>query len=133
MIRRPPGSTRTDTLVPYTTLFRSKGALVLRDLDLLAPMAQRGLASVYLSVTTLDNRLSAKMEPRAAAPHTRIKTIRALDEAGVPVGGLVAPVIPMINDSELEAILEAARAAGAEAAGHELTRLPNERGRAQVG
>src|SRR3546814_7551896 len=81
----------------------TKGALVLRDLDLLAPMAQRGLASVYLSVTTLDNRLSAKMEPRAAAPHTRIKTIRALAEAGVPVGVLVAPVIPMITDRDLEA------------------------------
>ena len=104
----------------------TKSALVLRDLDLLAPMAERGLASVYLSVTTLDNRLAAKMEPRAAAPHTRIKTIRALAEAGVPVGVLVAPVIPMVTDHELEAILEAARAAGARSAGHVLLRLPHE-------
>lgn len=104
----------------------TKGALVLRDLDLLAPMAERGLASVYLSVTTLDNRLSARMEPRAAAPHTRIRTIRALAEAGVPVGVLVAPVIPMITDRDLEAILEAAREAGARSAGHVLLRLPHE-------
>src|SRR3546814_15130573 len=89
-------------------------------------MGQRALASWYLSVTTLDNRLSGKMEPRAAAPHTRIKTIRALADAGVPVGVLVAPVIPMITDRDLEAILEAAREAGAQSAGHVLPRLPHE-------
>jgi DNA repair photolyase len=104
----------------------TKSALVLRDLDLLAPMAERGLASVYLSVTTLDNRLAAKMEPRASAPHTRLKAIRALSDAGVPTGVLVAPVIPMITDRELEAILEAARDAGAQSAGHVLLRLPHE-------
>ena len=104
----------------------TKSALVLRDLDLLAPMAAQGLAQVHLSVTTLDNRLSARMEPRAAAPHTRIRTIAALHEAGVPVGVLVAPVIPMITDHELEAILEAARAAGAASAGYVLLRLPHE-------
>jgi DNA repair photolyase len=104
----------------------TKNALVLRDLDLLAPMAERGLVSVHLSVTTLDNRLAAKMEPRASAPHSRLKAIRALSEAGVPTGVLVAPVIPMITDRELEAILEAAREAGAQSAGHVLLRLPHE-------
>jgi DNA repair photolyase len=104
----------------------TKSALVLRDLDLLAPMAERHLVSVHLSVTTLDNRLAARMEPRASAPHTRLKAIRALADAGVPVGVLVAPVIPMVNDRELEAILEAAREAGAGSAGHVLLRLPHE-------
>jgi DNA repair photolyase len=104
----------------------TKSALVLRDLDLLAPMAAQGLASVFVSVTTLDNPLSAKLEPRAAAPHTRLKTIRALHEAGVPVGVLVAPVIPMVTDHDLEAILEAAREAGAASAGYVLLRLPHE-------
>ncbi|WP_111264914.1 PA0069 family radical SAM protein [Marilutibacter maris] len=106
--------------------FVTKGAAILRDLDLLAAMASERLVTVYVSVTTLDNRLSARMEPRAAAPHTRLKAIRALAEAGVPVGVLVAPVIPMINDRELEAILEAAHAAGARSAGHVLLRLPHE-------
>ncbi len=104
----------------------TKSALVLRDLDLLSSMAQQGLVSVHLSVTTLDNRLSAKLEPRAAAPHTRLKTIRALREAGVPVGVLVAPVIPTITDHETERILEAVREAGAQAAGYVLLRLPHE-------
>jgi DNA repair photolyase len=104
----------------------TKSALILRDLDLLAPMAKQGLAQVHLSVTTLDNRLSSRMEPRAAAPHTRVKTIAALHGAGVPVGVLVAPVIPMITDHELEAILEAAREAGAASAGYVLLRLPHE-------
>lgn len=104
----------------------TKSALVLRDLDLLAPMAARGLVTVYLSVTTLDNRLSAKLEPRAAAPHTRLKTIRALADAGVPTGVMVAPVIPTITDGDLEAILTACREAGARAAGYVLLRLPHE-------
>ena len=104
----------------------TKSALVLRDLDLLAPMAARGLASVHVSTTTLDNALSAKLEPRAAAPHTRLKTIRALSEAGVPTGVLVAPVIPMVTDQYLERILEAAHAAGARSAGYVLLRLPHE-------
>ena len=104
----------------------TKSALVTRDLDLLAPMAARNLVQVHLSVTTLDNRLSARLEPRAAAPHTRLKTIRALHEAGVPVGVLVAPVIPMITDKDLEQILEAAREAGAASAGYVLLRLPHE-------
>ena len=91
----------------------TKSALVVRDLDLLAGMARRNLVEVHLSVTSLDNRLSAKLEPRAAAPHARLRTLRALHEAGVPTGVLVAPVIPMITDMDLERILEACRDAGA--------------------
>jgi len=104
----------------------TKSALVVRDLDLLAPLAEQRLVTVYFSVTTLDNRLSARMEPRASAPHARLRAMRRLADAGVPVGVLVAPVIPMINDRELEAILEAAREAGARAAGYVLLRLPHE-------
>ena len=104
----------------------TKGALVTRDLDLLAPMAEQQLVSVYLSITTLDNRLSARMEPRAAAPHTRLATVRKLADAGVPVGVLVAPVVPAITDSELEAILEAAKEHGARSASYVLLRLPHE-------
>ena len=104
----------------------TKSALIARDLDLLAPMAAQGLVSTMLSVTTLDNRLSSQLEPRAAAPHTRIKTIAALHEAGVPVGVMVAPVIPMVSDRHLEHILEAAHEAGARAAGYVLLRLPHE-------
>jgi len=106
--------------------FVTKSALITRDIDLLAPMAAQNLVSVHVSVTTLDNGLSAKLEPRAAAPHTRLKTIRALHEAGIPVGVLVAPVIPMISDRHLEHILEAAREAGARDAGYVLLRLPHE-------
>jgi DNA repair photolyase len=104
----------------------TKGALILRDLDLLSAMARDGLAEVHLSVTTLDNKLSSRLEPRAAAPHTRLKAIAALHEAGVPVGVLVAPVIPMITDHMLEDILAAAREAGAGSAGYVLMRLPHE-------
>ncbi|MES2859723.1 MAG: PA0069 family radical SAM protein [Pseudomonadota bacterium] len=104
----------------------TKGSLLLRDLDLLAELASVGLVNVFVSVTTLDNGLSSKLEPRAAAPHMRLKMIAALREAGVPVGVLVAPVIPMITDEHLEHILEAAHAAGAQAAGYVLLRLPHE-------
>ena len=104
----------------------TKGALITRDLDLLADMARDGLVHVHLSITTLDNRLSAKLEPRAAAPHTRLKAVRELHDAGVPVGVLVAPVIPMLTDHMLEDILAAAREAGAGAAGYVLMRLPHE-------
>ncbi len=104
----------------------TKNALVARDLDLLAPLAAQRLVSVYFSVTTLDNRLAAKMEPRAAAPHARLRAMRALADAGVPVGVMAAPVIPMVNDHDLEAILEAAHDAGARAAGYVLLRLPHE-------
>ncbi len=104
----------------------TKSAMITRDLDLLAELARHRLVDVRISVTTLDNRLSAKLEPRAAAPHTRLANIRALREAGVPVGVLVAPVIPMITDRELEDILAASHEAGAGAAGYVLLRLPHE-------
>jgi DNA repair photolyase len=104
----------------------TKSALIQRDIDLLAPMAQQGLVTVYVSITSLDNALSSKLEPRAAAPHTRLKTVQALHEAGIPVGTMVAPIIPMITDREIEHILEAAYAYGARAAGYVLLRLPHE-------
>ncbi|WP_363799700.1 PA0069 family radical SAM protein [Lysobacter firmicutimachus] len=109
---------------PFSLL--TKNASVVRDIEVLASMAQRRLVSVYFSVTTLDNQLSARMEPRASAPHARLKAMRVLAEAGVPVGVMVAPVIPTINDGEIERILEAAHAAGARAAGYVLLRLPHE-------
>ncbi len=104
----------------------TKGSAIMRDLDLLAELARHGLVNVFVSVTSLDNRLSSKLEPRAAAPHTRLKMIAALHDAGVPAGVLVAPVIPMITDQDLERILEAARDAGACSAGYVLLRLPHE-------
>jgi DNA repair photolyase len=106
--------------------FVTKSALITRDLDLLAPMAREGLVSVHFSITTLDNRLAAAMEPRATAPHGKLRAMRTLADAGVPVGVMVAPVIPMISDHELEHILEAARAHGACNAGYVLLRLPHE-------
>ncbi len=109
---------------PFTLL--TKNALIERDLDLLAPLAREGLVSVALSVTTLDNRLSARMEPRASAPHARLRAIRSLSEAGVPTGVMFAPVIPALNDHEMEAVLAAAREAGATRAGYVLLRLPHE-------
>jgi DNA repair photolyase len=104
----------------------TKSALVARDIDILAPMAAKGLAKVAISVTTLDRGLSRKLEPRAAAPEKRLETIRQLARAGIPVSVLVAPVIPAINDHEIEAILKAAREAGASEAGYVLLRLPLE-------
>ncbi|GAB3044559.1 PA0069 family radical SAM protein [Stenotrophomonas tumulicola] len=104
----------------------TKNAMVERDLDLLVPLAQQDLVSVHFSVTTLDPHLSAKLEPRAAAPHARLRAMKRLRDAGVPVGVMVAPVIPWINDSELEAVMEAARDAGANSAGYVLLRLPLE-------
>ena len=109
---------------PFTLL--TKNALVERDLDLLEPLARRNLVSVALSVTTLDNRLSAKLEPRASAPHRRLQAIRRLSEAGIPTGVMFAPVIPAVNDAEMEAVLAAAREAGAGTAGMVLLRLPHE-------
>jgi len=104
----------------------TKSAAVVRDLDLLAPMAAQDLALVCLSVTTLDPSLARTLEPRAAAPHRRLEAIRALSRAGVPTGVMVAPVIPALNDHEMERILEAAAAAGAGQAGYVLLRLPHE-------
>jgi len=104
----------------------TKSALVARDLDLLAPMAEKGLASVAVSVTTLDADLAMKMEPRAARPERRLETIRILAAAGLPVTVMAAPIIPALNDHELEAILIRARQAGAVHAGYILLRLPLE-------
>ncbi|RZA12969.1 MAG: PA0069 family radical SAM protein, partial [Lysobacteraceae bacterium] len=104
----------------------TKGSALLRDLDLLGELARHGLVSVYVSITSLDNTLSSKLEPRAAAPHTRLKMLAALREAGVTAGVIVAPVIPMITDMQLEQILEAAREAGAQSASYVLLRLPHE-------
>jgi DNA repair photolyase len=104
----------------------TKSALIARDIDILAPMAERGLASVGMSVTTLDPRLARTLEPRAAAPWRRVETIRALSGAGVPVMVMVAPVIPFLNDPELETVLAAAAGAGAARANYILLRLPME-------
>jgi DNA repair photolyase len=104
----------------------TKSALVLRDLDLLAPMAAKGLAKVALSVTTLDRDLARAMEPRAAAPHRRLETMEKLAAAGVPTAVMVAPVIPGLTDAEMETILTRAHAAGAGEAGYILLRLPLE-------
>jgi DNA repair photolyase len=104
----------------------TKSAGVVRDIDILARMAGRGLVKVALSVTTLDPHLARRMEPRAATPAKRLDAMRALAGAGIPVQAMVAPVIPGLNDHEIEAILEAARAAGAESAGYVLLRLPLE-------
>jgi DNA repair photolyase len=109
---------------PFTIV--TKSALVERDLDLIAPMAQRNMARVFVSVTSLDRALARTMEPRAAAPHRRLETIAALAHAGVPTGVMVAPIIPQLNDRDLEAILEAAAKAGATQAGWVLLRLPLE-------
>lgn len=104
----------------------TKSALVLRDLDLLVPMAQRNLVRVCLSVTTLDNTLARRMEPRAAAPMRRIQAIEELTRAGVPAGVMAAPMIPGLNDAELEKILEVSARAGARSGGYILLRLPHE-------
>ncbi|MDB6452150.1 PA0069 family radical SAM protein [Falsirhodobacter sp. 20TX0035] len=104
----------------------TKGAMVERDIDLLAPMAAQGLARVGLSVTTLDRALARSLEPRAAAPARRLATIRRLTDAGIPVRVMVSPVIPGLTDPEVESILEAARDAGAVAASWIMLRLPLE-------
>ncbi|KAF1013253.1 MAG: hypothetical protein GAK31_03402 [Stenotrophomonas maltophilia] len=113
-----------ETRHPFSLI--TKNALVERDIDLLAPLAAQNLVSVHFSVTSLDPHLSAWLEPRAAAPHARLRAMKRLQEAGIPVGVMVAPVIPWINDSELEAVLEASRDAGARTAGYVLLRLPLE-------
>ena len=104
----------------------TKGALIERDLDLLGPMGRDGLAQVMVSITSLDATLARSLEPRATAPHRRLAMIRALAEAGVPVGVLVAPVIPALTDHEMERILEAAATHGAVCAGYVALRLPGE-------
>ena len=104
----------------------TKSALILRDLDLLAPMAARNLVRVAVSVTTLDRKLARSMEPRAATPDRRIETIRQLSAAGVPTMVMFAPCIPGLNDHEMEAVLERATEAGAVGAGYVTLRLPLE-------
>lgn len=107
---------------PFAIVTKSAG--VERDLDLIAPMARAGRAAVYVSLTTLDPALARLMEPRAASPQRRLRTIATLADAGVPVGVSVSPVIPFVNEPEIERILEAAAAAGARAAFSIVLRLP---------
>jgi DNA repair photolyase len=109
---------------PFTIV--TKSALVERDIDIIAPMAAKNMARVALSITTLDKELARTMEPRAAAPHRRLQTLRTLSDAGIPVGVMTAPIIPQLNDKDLEAILEAAAAHGATSAGWVMLRLPLE-------
>ena len=104
----------------------TKSALITRDIDILAPMAAEGLAKVALSVTTLDRKLARIMEPRAATPERRLETLRALSEAGIPTVVMTAPIIPALNDEEMESILAAAAEAGVTQAGYTLLRLPLE-------
>lgn len=101
----------------------TKGSGVERDLDLLGPLGQQGLAAVYVTITTLDAQLARRLEPRAAAPHRRLRTIRALAEAGVPTGVSVSPQIPFLND-DMEQVLAAAHEAGARRAFYQVLRLP---------
>ena len=107
---------------PFSVI--TKSSLVERDTDLIAPMAAQRLAAVYVSITTLDPQLARTLEPRAASPQRRLQTIAALAKAGVPVGVSVSPVIPFLNEPELERILEAARDAGARTAFSIVLRLP---------
>lgn len=104
----------------------TKGHLITRDLDILEPMARRRLVHVGISVTTLDRDLCRKLEPRASVPAARLSAMRQLVQAGIPVTAMVAPVIPMITDPELERILEAVSEAGARGAVYILLRLPHE-------
>lgn len=104
----------------------TKSALVTRDIDILSRMAGKGLAKVALSVTTLDRRLARTMEPRAATPAKRLEAMRQLADAGIPTSVMVAPVIPGLNDPEIERILDSAQAAGAREAGYVILRLPLE-------
>jgi DNA repair photolyase len=104
----------------------TKSALICRDIDILAPMAAKRLARAYVSITTLDGDLARKLEPRAPTPGKRLAAVRALSAAGIPVGVMVAPVIPVLTDQEMEKILAAAVEAGATSAGHVLLRLPLE-------
>ncbi len=104
----------------------TKSGLVVRDIDILAPMAVKGLAKVALSITTLDKNLARSMEPRCSTPSKRLEAIKQLNEAGIPTSVMVAPIIPGLNDHELERILDAAHAMGAKEASYVLLRLPLE-------
>lgn len=109
---------------PVTILTKSR--LVVRDLDIIAPMARKGLVKVALSVTTMDRSLARNLEPRASMPQRRLDAIKLLSEAGVPTGVMFAPVIPALNDHEMEQVLAAAAHAGAQDASYLLLRLPLE-------
>ena len=104
----------------------TKSALIERDIDLLAPMAKKNLVKAFISITTLDHRLARTLEPRAASPKRRVDAIKALADAGIPCGVMVAPLIPALTDKSLEAVMEAGAKAGATMAGWILLRLPNE-------
>ena len=104
----------------------TKNAMVERDLDILVPMARAHLVQVFISINSLDNRLAAKLEPRASAPRRRMQALRTLSAAGVPVGVLVAPIIPALNDRDMEAVIGQAAEAGACSAGYTTLRLPHE-------
>jgi DNA repair photolyase len=110
----------------HPVIIVTKSALVTRDIDILAPMAERNLVRVCVSVTTLDRGLARRLEPRAATPPRRLAAIQTLSEAGVPTGVMAAPMIPAVNDMEMERILQAARIAGAGSASYTLLRLPHE-------
>lgn len=110
----------------HPVIIVTKSALVARDADILGPMGRAGLAQVALSLTTLDAGLARKMEPRAATPQRRLWALRQLSAAGCPVGVMIAPVIPALNDHELEALLRAAAASGAKSASYIVLRLPLE-------
>jgi DNA repair photolyase len=121
MLTRQVIDVMRNTQHAFSLITKSSG--VERDLDLIAPMAARNLAAVYVTITTLDAKLARILEPRAAAPHRRLRTIEALARAGVPVGVSVAPQIPFINE-DMEQVLEAAWAAGARSAFYTVLRLP---------
>lgn len=104
----------------------TKSALIQRDIDILAPMAARGLTRVGVSITTLDRKLARKMEPRAATPERRLETVKALAEAGIPVSVMTAPIIPGLNDHEIESLIQAAADHGARGVGYVVLRLPFE-------
>lgn len=110
----------------HPVMIVTKSALVTRDIDILSEMAAKGLAKVAISVTTLDRKLARLMEPRASTPSRRLEAVRQLTDAGIPTGVLASPLIPALNDHELERILDAAKAAGAVSASYILLRLPLE-------
>ncbi len=109
---------------PVTILTKSR--LIVRDMDILTSMAERNLVKVALSVTTLDPKLARVMEPRASSPQRRLDAIKLMSDAGIPTGAMFAPLIPALNDQEMEQVLEAVRHAGAKDAGYLLLRLPQE-------
>jgi DNA repair photolyase len=110
----------------HPVMIVTKSAMVTRDIDLLAPMAEKGLARVGISVTTLDRKLARAMEPRASTPAKRLEAMRTISEAGIPTAVLVSPIIPALNDHEIERVLDSAKAAGASEASYVLLRLPLE-------